>query len=66
MMVFKTTARPAFKEFKREALQEYRDLLDVTQAFRTHYGLQNYSLKDIDKFLWRVGSELTGFKESHR
>lgn len=48
-----------FKEFKRESLQEYMELLDVTHAFRTHYGLQNYSLKDIDKFLWRVGSAVS-------
>jgi hypothetical protein len=50
--------RDRFAIFKRQELCEYPRLTEVVKEFRTFYGLQQYSHKDVDKFLWRVGDPL--------
>jgi hypothetical protein len=47
-----------FAIFKRQELCEYPRLTEVVKEFRTFYGLQQYSHKDVDKFLWRIGDPL--------
>ncbi len=36
----------------------YAEFRTCVDAFRTHFGLQKFSYRDIDKFLWRVGRTL--------
>ena len=47
-----------FSKFKRQELGEYARLVETVKEFRDFYGLQRHSLKNIDKFLWRVGANL--------
>lgn len=49
----------SFADFKRGSLRNYNAFLRTAKAFRSYYGLENYSLKSIDKFLWQVGGRLT-------
>jgi hypothetical protein len=44
-----------FTEYKRAEVGDYERFMGIVAAFRSHYGLNRYSMKDIDKFLWRVG-----------
>lgn len=50
--------RDGFCKFTKTSLTDYRVFIAVIDAFRDYYGLQNYSYKDIDKYLWQVGKEL--------
>jgi hypothetical protein len=47
-----------FSKFKHKELGEYARLVETVKEFRDFYGLQRHSLKNIDKFLWRVGATL--------
>jgi hypothetical protein len=47
-----------FAEFKRYELLDYPRFVSIVKEFREHYGLQRHSLKNIDKFLGRVGAAL--------
>lgn len=44
-----------FASFKRGDLKDYQVFYDVLLAFRSFYGLDKYSLKEIDKYLWQLG-----------
>ena len=44
-----------FAAFPSDGLRDYETFLSVLAQFRESYGLQNLSLKTIDKFLWRQG-----------
>jgi len=46
-----------FYVFKILELREYPVFKKVLINFRKYYGLENYSLKDIDKYLWQLGKE---------
>ena len=47
-----------FAQFKRKELLDYPRLIAIVKEFRDIYGLRRHSLKNIDKFLWRVGASL--------
>ncbi len=49
-----------FAKFQRQSLWQYANFKRVILSFREHYGLQEASLRDIDKFLWLVGQEHFG------
>ena len=38
-------------------LKNYKRFKEILNDFRMFYGLQTYSFKDIDKFLWQFGKE---------
>lgn len=46
-----------FASFRTEELKDYRRFKDILIAFRTYYGLEQFSLKEIDKYLWQFGKE---------
>lgn len=46
-----------FSEFKNGDLKNYKRFKEILNDFRMFYGLQTYSFKDIDKFLWQFGKE---------
>jgi hypothetical protein len=48
----------AFGQFSRSDLQEYWKYKEVLAAFRTHFGLDKFSFKQIDKFLWFTSKDL--------
>jgi hypothetical protein len=58
--------RDRFAKFIQDDLWDYRKFLDVMNAFRTHYQLEAFSFKDIDKFLYETGSDYFSAKDAAR
>lgn len=46
-----------FCSFKSEELKQYDKFKQIVLAFRTYYGLDLYSLKEIDQYLWQLGKD---------
>ena len=44
-----------FAAFRTEELKVYPRFKEVLVAFRSFYGLEQFSLKEIDKYLWQFG-----------
>lgn len=56
-----------FKEdFHHQDLWYYDRLIAIVSAFRKHYGLDRFSFRDIDKFLWRTGGNMLGKVSPHQ
>jgi hypothetical protein len=51
-------AADEFIEIQKGFLRNYRQFISVIDAFRRHYNLEKYSLREIDIFLWLAGKEL--------
>jgi hypothetical protein len=47
-----------FAKFRRKDLMRYESFFAIVTAFRTSYGLDSLSFKELDKFLWRAGERL--------
>ena|SRR2546422_9603530 len=46
-----------FAEFQRQALWEYDEFKRVITTFRTHYKLEGFDFKALDKFLWLASQD---------
>lgn len=46
-----------FYAFTDDHLQQYKGFCDVIDHFKAYYGLQEYTVKDIDKMLWQMGKK---------
>lgn len=46
-----------FKEFKKENLKDYGEFIEIIGAFKKFYKLDQFSLREIDIFLWLAGKE---------
>ena len=49
--------RDGFLTFGDDNLKNYVQFKDILIAFRKHYGLEDYSLKLLDKYLWLLGKD---------
>jgi hypothetical protein len=49
--------RDGFMVFKEANLKEYSSYYNIIQSFRSFYGLQEFSVKQIDKYLWQLGKK---------
>lgn len=49
--------RDGFMAFKESNLKEYCSYYNIIQSFKSFYGLQEFSVKQIDKYLWQLGKE---------
>ena len=47
-----------FAKFKNPDLRHYTDYKKIVSNFRHYYGLQRFSFKELDKFLWLYGKTL--------
>lgn len=47
-----------FAKFTKADLKDYPKFKSVIIQFREYYGLTEFSLKDIDRYLWQLGKEL--------
>ena len=56
--------RDAFAVFEKAELRNYARYKEIVSAFRKYYTLDDYSFKEMDKFLWIYGKEL--FKKEAR
>lgn len=49
--------RDGFYVFKEADLKDYEAYIKVIESFRKHYGLDSFSVKELDKYLWQLGKE---------
>lgn len=49
--------RDGFCRFKNADLRDYQSYTQVIKSFRSFYGLEAFSIKQIDKYLWQLGKE---------
>lgn len=47
--------RERFAEFNRDDLKDYRQYMDVIEAFQQTFGLTQYNIKKLDQYLWQLG-----------
>ena len=50
--------RDKFANFTKTSLTNYSNYIAAIDAFMAFYGLNNYTYKDVDKYLWQIGKEL--------
>jgi hypothetical protein len=50
-------------QFKDSESEDYATFYTIVKRFQAAYGLEGYSLKDVDKFLWLVGYRLLQAKQ---
>lgn len=55
LMYFKK--RDKFAVFKKDDLKDYALFKDILIQFQKFYSLDEYNLKEIDKYLWQAGKE---------
>lgn len=46
-----------FANFKNDDLKDYVKFNDVLNKFAKYYSLEQYSLKDLDRYLWQLGKK---------
>ena len=56
-MLLHFSKRHQFVSVKKAELRSYAKFLDVILAFRKHYGLDAFSLRQIDVYLWLGGKQ---------
>ena len=44
-----------FACFKKEELKDYYTFMRVLQAFRMEFGLTQYSIRELDHYIWQLG-----------
>lgn len=49
--------RDYFFDFRNEELRHYPSFISIVKEFQRHYGLEDFNLKQIDKYLWQLGKE---------
>ena len=49
-----------FASFKNSDLRNYANFVNVVHAFRRHYSLDRFSLREIDVYLWLAGKAAFG------
>lgn len=47
--------REPFANFKREDLKDYETYMAVIRGFSQHFGLTQFSIKQLDQYLWQLG-----------
>jgi hypothetical protein len=46
-----------FNGFDKDDLKHYERFIEVIKSFQRHYELEDFSLREIDIFLWLAGKE---------
>jgi hypothetical protein len=46
-----------FAKFHKKELKQYRRFVEIIRAFRKHYALEQFSLRQIDIYLWLAGKD---------
>lgn len=49
--------KDSFADFKKEDLKEYSKFKKVLISFKKFYNIDEYNLKDIDRYIWQLGKE---------
>lgn len=51
-----------FHDFKIEELKDYGRFKEILSKFKEFFGLENFSFKEIDQFLWAYAKEIKSMK----
>lgn len=54
-VLISTNKREPFSNFKRDDLKDYVTYMSVIRAFQQKFGLMNYTIKQLDQYLWQLG-----------
>ena len=46
-----------FYNFRLDDLKKYDKFKEILIAFKKYYEIDDYNLKDIDRYLWQLGKE---------
>lgn len=46
-----------FTEFESDELKDYPKFRNILLTFKVFYGISEYSLKDLDRYLWQLGKD---------
>ena len=46
-----------FMSFKKDDLKNYEKFRDILLGFKKYYNIDEYNLKDVDRYLWQLGKE---------
>ena len=46
-----------FAAFESDELKDYQRFKSILIAFKDFYGIPEYSLKDLDRYLWQLGKD---------
>lgn len=46
-----------FSVFKKEDMRTYQRYVSILNDFKKFYGVQEYTMKEIDKYLWQAGKD---------
>lgn len=49
--------RDGFSKFRSEDLKDYKKFKEILNQFMGFYGLEEYSFKEIDRYLWQLGKK---------
>jgi hypothetical protein len=58
LLHFQTTDQ--FSKFSKDALKQYVRFVEIVMLFRKHYFLEQFTLRQIDIFLWLAGKDAFG------
>lgn len=56
-MLWHYSGADKFASFRRRELKHYEKFVEIITKFQRHYKLDQFSLRQIDIFLWRAGKE---------
>ncbi len=58
VLLFLRRKYPKVLKFKtKQSLKDYNTFVEAIEAVRDNFGLQDYSFKDIDRYLWQLGKD---------
>ena len=46
-----------FSNFKKEDLKDYKIFKNTLIDFKRFYNIDEYNLKDIDRYIWQLGKD---------
>ena len=48
-------SRDHFAKFRQEELRNYNTYMGVIDSFQKRYGLMQFTIKQLDQYLWQLG-----------
>lgn len=54
-MLIELNKQEYFADFKKSDLRDYEKFYNVLQEFKKHFKLEQFTLREIDKYLWQAG-----------
>lgn len=54
---FISKKRDKFDDFTKEDLKNYKTFKKILITFKNFYKIDEYDLKEIDKYIWQLGKE---------